>query len=88
MRDRPAEINGDGSSPVLRTNPNSEQIRNRVRRALALPIAEIRAISSSVRAKSKISMFSDSRSIRDVRGIAATFCWTSQRRQTCAAVLP
>ena len=45
-------------------------------------------MSSSDSTKSKMSMFSDSRSIRDVRGIADTFCCTSQRRQTCAAVLP
>ena len=37
---------------------------------MALPIWEIRRISSSDNTKSKMSMFSDSRSIRDVRGIA------------------
>jgi len=48
----------------------------------------ISAISSSASAKSKIAMFSDSRSIFEVRGITiAPFC-TSQRSDTCPAVLP
>ena len=38
--------------------------------ALAFPIRKIRRMSSSDNAKSKMSMFSDSRSIREVRGIA------------------
>jgi hypothetical protein len=58
-----------------------------VSRPPALPMPEISRISSSDYSKSKISMFSDSRSSREVRGIAATFCCTSQRKQTCAAVL-
>ena len=59
-----------------------------VSRPLALPIGKSGAFPSSDSAKSKMSIFSDSRSIREVRGIAETFCCTSQRRQTCAAVLP
>src|ERR1700716_1692889 len=59
-----------------------------VSRPLALRIWEIWYISSADSAKSKMSIFSDSRSIFEVRGIAETFCCTSQRRQTCAAGLP
>ena len=59
-----------------------------VRRPLALLICEICRISWSDSPKSKISMFFSTRSIFDVRGIAETFCCTSQRRQTWAAVLP
>src|SRR6266481_5597490 len=59
-----------------------------VRRPFALPRAKIWSISSSDNAKSKISMFSDSRSTREVRGMAHTFCCTSQRRQIWAGVLP
>ena len=44
-------------------------------------------MSSSDSSKSKISIFSESRSSLEVRGIAATPCCTSQRRQTCAARL-
>src|SRR5262249_11480266 len=43
-------------------------------RPLAFARLEISPISASESAKSKISMFSDSRSMRDVRGIADTFC--------------
>ena len=72
-------------APLL--NPISARSRNRSGGPWHFPCAEICAISSSDSSKSKISMFSDSRSSFEVRGIAATFCCTSQRRQTCAARL-
>lgn len=56
-------------------------------RALPLPIAEISRMSSSDNSKSKMPMFSWSRSSFEVRGIADTFCCSNQRRQTWAAVL-
>lgn len=52
-----------------------------------LPIAEISRMSSSDSSKSKMLLFSWSRSSFEVRGIADTFCCTSQRRQIWAAVL-
>src|SRR5438445_1269373 len=58
-----------------------------VSRPPALPMPEICCMSASDSSKSKISMFSESRSSFEVRGIAATPCCTSQRRQICAAVL-
>ena len=78
-----ASIAANGATPQSHFGAKPKSVS----RPLALPIRRSRRISSSDNAKSKISIFSDSRSIRDVRGIAETFCCTSQRRQTWAAVL-
>ena len=66
------------NQPNQNPNPGSRQAKTPPR----VPMAKISSISALLSVKSKMAMFSDKRSIFDVRGIAATFCCTSQRRQT------
>ena len=66
------------NGPIAATRPSRQGARR------AAPGPRSSCISASVRAKSKIAIFSASRSTLLVRGIAPTPCWISQRSETCA----